>query len=182
MLLLLSCSWAESQKISYPHHQLGLSYSSFSGSGFSYLIEINKDYALNANGLIYYQGDKPPDDLDQYGIIGLELQKNFYNSEYTRYYIFAGVGFWYLEERRLNTIKINDATFTTKTKKIDRIWNFGFGPGVEYNFLPRAAISLNVGLLYQQSDNAAFPELFDRSPNSDSYFGFGGSIALRFRF
>lgn len=182
LFLILSLNFdVFSQQISYPKHQVGLGYSSFSGAGLNYQIEINKHSALQASLLPYYTS-KSSDEMDIIGVFGAEFQQNFFRTNQQRYYLFAGAGISHLEDRSITKKIINDLEIIEKNITTNRIYNFGFGAGIEYKFSPRVSTGFGLGLLYQISDKSKNSEFWDRNPTGESFLGLGASLSIRYVF
>ncbi len=181
ILLIISINTGYSQQISYPKHQFGISYSSFSGSGLSYLIELNKSHSFQFSLLPVYLSSNSTE-LDINGIFGGEYQFTFVRNGDSRFYAFAGAAIQHLEHRITSTKIINDIMITETAVTIDRIYNIGLGLAVEYKPHPRFAISCGIGLLNQTSDKSNYSEFWDRNPSGESFLGIGGSLSLRYVF
>lgn len=180
-LLLISINTGYSQQISYPKHQFGIAYSSFSGSGLSYLIELNKSHSFQFSLLPVYLSSNSTE-LDINGILGGEYQFTFDRKGDRRFYAFAGASIQHLESRITSTKKINDIMITETAITINRIYNIGLGVAMEYKLHPRFAISCGIGLLNQSSDKSNHSEFWDRNPGGESFLGIGGSLSLRYVF
>lgn len=182
LIMIFQHADLSAQKKTYPKHQFGIAYSSFSGTGLNYQIELNQSSAVQLGGIVYYYGDNPPDDLDFYTILGAEYQHSIIKQGNTRIYGFLGGSYLNLEQRRVKRYVINDREIVEKNIISDEIINLGAGVGIEYKILPAFAISGSVGMLHQISDNTSFSEFWDRSPDGTTYTGFGVSIAIRYVF
>ncbi len=182
IIFLIFFNYSYAQKITYPKQQIGVGYSSFSGTGINYLIEINKYSAFQIAGIVYYFGEKPPDDLNFYTIIGAEYQYSFLKEKDYRLYSFLGFSMLQLEKRRISIITENDRIITTKTIETDNIYNYGIGVGIEFKLSPQFSLSTNLGFLHQKSDISNFSEFWDRNPSGTIFNGLGVSIAIRYVF
>ncbi len=181
-LMIFGTNYTYSQKVTYPKHQIGVGYSSFSGTGINYQIELDNLNAFQFSGAGYYFGDNPPEELDFYGILGAEYQFSLLKKEDKRFYAFAGTSMLHLERRRTKTVKFNDVVIIQKLITTDRIYNFGGGIGIEYKPLPVIAMNFGIGVLYQVSEKADFSEFWDRNPAGESFLGIGIGISLRYVF
>ncbi len=166
----------------YPKHQFGLGFSTISGGGLAYQLDIDKLNSLRLNFFAYYQGEEPPDKLNLYGNIGLEYQYNLFNDRTNRTYLFAGTSYWLVEKRNYEWGIIKDIKTKLHDNELTRLFNTGLGLGYEVKFWGRAAFSVSLGLQYQISEESNLDKLFDRNPSGDSFFGVGGGIGLRYTF
>lgn len=180
-ILLFSSLSLKSQKITYPKHQIGISYSSFSGTGLNYQIETNKMNAFQVSAFAYYNS-AVDNEKNIIAIIGGEYQLTLLKESNTRYYLFTGLSVLHLEDQITTIRKENDVIIKDTKISSDRIYNFGIGPALEYKPHIQFAISIGAGFLYQISNKEPFSEFWDRSPNNTSYFGIGGTISLRYVF
>lgn len=169
------------QSISYPKHQIGLSYSSFSGSGLNYQIELDRTNSLQFTLLPIYLSPKA-NELEINAIIGSEYQFSLKRFEQSRLYLLIGSSIQHLENRLTTTRVLNDVKITETKIKTNSIFNTGIGVGYEYKLLPRLSASSSLGLLYQLSDNSDNSELWDRNPRGDSFIGVGLSLSIRYIF
>ncbi len=166
----------------YPKHQFGLGYSSISGAGLTYQLDIDKLNTLRLNFFAYYQGDEPPDKVKLYSNIGLEYQFNLFNNRSERAYFFSGMSYWLIEKRDYELGYVNDVLTKLADNELYRLYNFGLGLGYEVKFWERAAFSISLGLQYQISEKSNLDKLFDRNPNGESFLGIGGGLGLRYTF
>ncbi len=178
----LSYSASANNSRHYPKHQFGLGYSSISGAGLTYQLDIDKLNTLRLNFFAYYLGDEPPDKVKLYSNIGLEYQYNLYNNRSERAYIFSGMSYWLIEKRDYELGYVNDILTKLADNELYRLYNFGLGIGYEVKFWERAAFSISLGLQYQMSEKSNLDKLFDRNPTGESFFGIGGGLGLRYTF
>lgn len=169
------------QKITYPKHQIGLSYSSFSGAGINYQFEPDKYQAIQFSVLPYYYS-KENNDLQIIGLVGIEYQLNILKNNKSRYYVFVGSSMNHLEDRLTTKKVINDVEYIEKNITTNRIYNFGFGAGIEYKPLPVFSISPSIGILYQISEKSSYSEFWDRNPGGETFLGIGCGISIRYVF
>lgn len=182
IVVMISLSIYSFAGVRYPKHQAGIGYSMISGAGIEYQIELNMKSALKTNFIAYYYGDKPPDAMNIYDVFGLEYQYNVYKKDKSRVYIFLGGSYWHLEDRTIEVFQSNDLIIEKRKTKMDRIWNFGIGPGYEFNISGNVVISAQVGLQYQISNEVDHISSFiDRNPGGTSFIGVGGGVSLRFK-
>lgn len=163
---------------SYPRHKAGISFSTISGAGISYQIEINKFWAFQISAFPYYFGTNPHEDLDIYLIAGAEFQYNFLNDKSNRLFSFIGFSRWYVEERTVNEYVFNDVEIIEKNKNIYLLDNAGFGIGYEFIVKNSVALNINLGLHYQSSEESHLGILIDRNPDGTKYLGIGGGIGI----
>lgn len=162
----------------YPRHKAGISFSTISGAGLSYQIEISKYLAFQISGFPYYFGTNPPDDLDIYLVAGAEFQYNFLNDKTNRLFSFVGLSHWIVEERSVNKYVVNDVQTIEKIRNINLLDNAGFGVGYEYIVKNSVALNINIGLQYQSSKKSHLGILIDRNPHGTNYLGIGGGIGI----
>lgn len=180
LFFLLTILAAVSLSAAYPKHLVGIDYSTISGSGLSYSIELDKNTALKFSGIPMYYGAKPPDKMTLIGDAGVEYQYNIWKIKNNRLYLFGGGSYWYVEKRDVISYMKFEKLIIEKTIVKNNIFNIGAGIGYEKVFLNKIALNLNVGLQYQLSDGKGFPLLLDRSPETQKFLGVGGGIGLKF--
>lgn len=166
----------------YPKHQFGLGFSTISGGGLTYQLDIDKINTLRLNFFAYYQGEEPPDRVKLYANIGIEYQYNLYNNRKERAYVFTGMSYWLVEKRDYEWDYINDIKTKIADNELYRLFNTGLGLGYEVKFWGRAAFSVSLGVHFQISEESSLDKLFDRNPTGDSFIGIGGGIGLRYTF
>ena len=170
-----------SSSVGYPKHQFGLGYSMISGAGLEYQIEFNMHSAFKFHAIAYYSGEKPPYILQIVGIAGAEYQYNLSKNKDIRNYLFLGASAWHFEDRDQRQYYVNDMLFEDNTIKLNRIWNFGAGYGLQYMLFSNVAVNFDIGIYYQISDESEGTNpFFDRDPEGTSFFGIGGGIGFRF--
>lgn len=166
-------------KLCAKEQQVGINFSSISGSGLSYHTQLNKNIEFTATGFLYYTGDGVSKDIDKVYLFGSEFQYNLSDNKDNRLFLSLGSSFWYLEKEMPRSIKINDKLINYTLLDINRIWNFGLGLGYEVPIMDIAKFDLGVGLQYQTSGIGGASRYIDRSPNGTSFFGIGGTLGLR---
>ncbi|MDX9791245.1 MAG: hypothetical protein WC313_11325 [Candidatus Kapaibacterium sp.] len=171
----------KAQSVKYPKHQLGLGYSSFSASGLSYLLDINKYSSLQFNILPFYTGTNS-DNLDITVLLGAEYHFTIARFTQSRIFLLAGTGYSHLESRVSESRIENDVIIIDKQIKIDNIINLGLGIGYEYKPHARISLGVSLGILHQESDNGIFSEFWDRNPSGTNFTGIGGGIYIRYNF
>jgi hypothetical protein len=181
LLCLFQQNPTEAQLISYPKHQIGVGYSSFSGAGLTYQIEINRHHALQFSSLPFYTSNGP-DELNIIAFLGGEYQFTLARMSTSRIYTFAGLGITHLEDRLTTRTIVNDKEIVNVDIDLNRINNYGFGIGMEYKLSPRIAVSTGLGILYQTSAKGHYSEFWDRNPRGDTYLGIGGALSFRYVF
>ncbi|MCW5886330.1 MAG: hypothetical protein KIT33_15275 [Candidatus Kapabacteria bacterium] len=167
--------------MSYPKHQIGLGYSSFSASGLTYYLEINKYSALQVSLLPYYTSTSN-NNLSIIALFGGEYHFNIFRTKEYRIFAFAASGAGHLERSETTFKIINDVEIRETRVDLNRIINFGTGAGLEYKINRQFIVSAGIGLMYQLSDKANFSEFWDRNPSGESFLGIGGSISFRYAF
>jgi hypothetical protein len=180
LFLLLTILAAVSLSAAYPKHLVGVDYSTISGSGLSYSLELDRSNVLKFSGILIYYGAKPPDKMTLIGDAGMEYQYNIWKIKNNRLYLFGGGSYWYVEKRDVISYMKFEKLIIEKTIATHNIFNIGVGIGYEKVFLNKIALNLNVGLQYQLSDGKGFPLLFDRSPEAQKFLGVGAGIGLKF--
>ncbi|MEI6089115.1 MAG: hypothetical protein WCR42_01545 [bacterium] len=180
ILLLFTILAAVALTAAYPKHLVGVDYSTISGSGLSYSLELDRSNVLKFSGILMYYGPKPPDKMTLLADAGMEYQYNIWKIKNNRLYLFGGGSYWYVEKRDVISYMKFEKLIIEKTIAKNNIFNIGAGIGYEKVFLNKIALNLNIGLQYQLSDGEGFPLLFDRSPESQKFIGVGGGIGLKF--
>ncbi len=180
-LCLNPLNQSNAQMISYPKHQIGVGYSSFSGSGLTYQIEFNRNHAFQLSVLPLYTSSGP-DDLDTKAFLGGEYQLSISRTDLTRIYTFVGAGITHLENRLTTRTIVNDVEIVNVDIDMNRISNIGIGIALEYKLSPRIAVSTGLGILYQTSAKGHYSEFWDRNPLGDTYLGIGGALSFRYVF
>jgi hypothetical protein len=180
LVIFISIIAAVSLSAAYPKHLAGVDYSTISGSGLSYSLEIDRSNVLKFSGILMYYGPKPPDKMTLLADVGMEYQYNIWKIKDNRLYLFGGGSYWYVEKRDAISYMKYEKLITEKTIAKNNIFNLGAGIGYEKVFLDKIALNLNVGLQYQLSDGKGFPLLFDRSPETQKFLGVGGGLGLKF--
>jgi len=179
-VILLAMIAAITTLAAYPKHLFGVDYSTISGSGLSYSLELDRSNVLKFSGILMYYGPKPPDKMTLWADAGMEYQYNIWKIKDNRLYLFGGGSYWYVEKRDAISYMKYEKLITEKTIAKNNIFNIGAGIGYETVIRNQLAFNFNVGLQYQVSDGSGSPLLFDRSPNSKKFLGLGGGIGLKF--
>lgn len=161
----------------YPKHQAGLGGSFISGAGINYIYESDPDNVYKISAFMYYQGDNS-DERDIYADLGIEYQRNLIKSKYHRFYALIGGSWWNFHEKTYDSYYKNDVLIETRTSDFNRIYNFGLGAGYEYRWR-RVSISLDAGLMLQNSLNDNFSGFFNKS-EGEMYIGPSVGLSLRF--
>lgn len=166
----------------YPESQAGLDFSTISGAGLSYQMEIDRHKAFKITGFPYYFGESISDhDFQIYWIFGGNFQWNIDKTENSRVYTFIGASIWYLEDRYIDVQIVDDIPIETRKTDIDRIFNYGIGIGYEYTYAKAVSFSVELGLQRQVSSPSGYAYLIDRNPRGTVYNGFGASTGVKFR-
>ena len=168
----------------YPKHQAGLGFSNISGGIINYQLEMNPKTALKVGGLVYYNSENPPDDLDLAGNIGFEYQYNLTKDWANRLYLLGGVSFWYMQDKETRFETINDVKYKIVKNNIKNLINLGTGIGYEYKIHPQIAISFDLGVFYQLSlqNDSDFIWLFDRVGSNQSALSISFGLGIRYSF
>lgn len=168
----------------YPKHQAGLGFSNISGGIISYQVEIDPISAFKFGGLVFYNSDNPPEDLDLVGNIGSEYQYNLKKDWNKRLYIFGGISFWYMQVKETRFETINDIKYKLVKNNIKKLLNAGLGFGYEYKLHPKIAVNIDLGGFYQFAlqNESDFPWLFDRVGAENSATSFSIGLGIRYAF
>ncbi len=183
ILFLLLPTLLPSQGL-YPKHQAGLGFSNISGGVINYQLEINPQTAFKFGGLVYYNSDNPPDDLDLVGNLGVEYQHNLIKERNKRLYLLGGISFWYMQDKATRFETINDIKYKIVKNDIKKLLNAGLGVGYEYKIHPQIALSFDIGGFYQYAvqNDSEFLWLFDRVGTGNSAPSISFGIGIRYAF
>ena len=175
--LTVSTTWASK----YPHHQLGISYSTISGTGLGYVIELDRHNAFQFTVMPYYTGSNAENNLNLTVITGVEFQKTIYRDSEHKVYGFAAASLWYFEKNSVTYI--NQGTDFEKEIKLydkDVYHNLGLGVGYDYILNEAVSFNMNLGLQYQMTSNDSFTNYLERTDGKESFIGLGGGVGLLF--
>lgn len=177
--LLFSISTVSARK--YPHHQLGISYSTISGTGLGYIIELDRHNAFQFTLIPYYTGNNAENNLNLTIISGVEYQKTIYRNSEHKVYGFAAASLWYFEKNSVTYIDPG-TDFEKEIKLYDKDVYHNLGLGVGYNYILNSAVSFNInlGLQYQTTSNDSFDNFLERVDGNDSFIGVGGGVGIFF--
>ncbi len=176
-LLTISTTWASK----YPHHQLGISYSTISGTGLGYVIELDRHNAFQFTVMPYYTGSNAENNLNLTVITGVEYQKTIYRNSEHKVYGFAAASLWYFEKNSVTYI--NPGTdFEKQINLYDKDVFHNLGLGVGYNYILNEAVSfnMNLGLQYQTTSNDSYHNYLERTNGKESFIGLGGGVGILF--
>lgn len=182
LIFVLILFYSECFSRSYPAQQFGLGYSTLSGAGLSYQLDVNKSWSLKFNGIIYYFGGETIEDTDFYTVGGLEYQYNFFKEYNQRIYGLIGASYWYFEENSYYKERVNDIIYEYQLKDIGRFANIGAGIGYERFLSGRFGFSIDIGIQFQSSNKTTYDELFDRNPAGTSFTGLSLGFGIRYLF
>ena len=165
----------------YPHHQLGISYSTISGTGLGYVIELDRHNAFQFTVMPYYTGSNADNDLNLTIITGIEYQRTIYRDSEHKVYGFVAASLWYFEENSVTLIN-PDTDFEKEIKLYDKDVYHNLGLGVGYNYIINSAVSFNfnLGLQYQSTSNDSFDNFLERTDGKESFVGVGGGVGIFF--
>ena len=161
LILLIFTIYVVEAKI-YPKHQIGLGYSSVSGSGITYQLETDPDNVFEFSFFAYYVAEEPPDRKEIFVNGGMEYQRNLYKDRYNRFFGYAGSSVWDLDERDYEEYIKNDVVYRDKTVKTNRVFITGLGVGYERRFEIRMAVEISAGYQFQASRNRNFGYMISR--------------------
>lgn len=176
-LLAISTSFASK----YPRHQVGISYSTISGTGLGYVLELDRHNAFQFTVMPYYTGSNADNDLNLTIISGVEYQRTIYRDSEHKVYGFAAVSLWYFEKN--SVIYINQGTDFEKQIKLydkDVYHNLGLGVGYDYILNEAVSFNFNLGLQYQMTSNDSFHNYLERTNGNPSFLGVGGGAGIFF--
>lgn len=180
LIIFLFCiSSASASK--YPRHQLGISYSTISGTGLGYVIELDRHNAFQFTVMPYYTGSNADKDLNLTVITGVEYQKTLYRDSEHKVYGFAAASLWYFEKNSVTYID-QGTDFEKEIKLYDKDVYHNLGLGVGYNYILNSAVSFNfnLGLQYQSTSNDSFDNFLERTNGKESFIGIGGGVGIFF--
>lgn len=169
------------QASKYPQHQLGINYSTISGTGLSYRLMFDRANTLQFTMLPYYEQEDQQKDYNFTIIAGVEYQRNIYLSTEHRIYGFASASLWYFEDRGINIVNPNtDLEYTVYTYDKDVFHNLGIGIGYDYTLNKIVSFNLSLGLQYQTTQNDSFDNFMERTNGKQSFVGIGGGAGIFF--
>lgn len=179
-LFFISCFSLDASK--FPKHEVGISFSTISGTGLGYLLELDRWNAFQFTFMPFYSGDEPQKNDNLSLIGGIEYHRVLYRDFEHRFYLFGAVSIWYFEQHESMIINPN----TDFEKEIilfdkDVYHNFGLGFGYMYNLNNVVSFDFNLGLQYQTSSNNSFHNYLERIESGESSFlGLGGGVGILF--
>lgn len=179
ILLLLSSTSAFASK--YPRHQLGINFSTISGTGLGYVLEFDRDNAFRFTLMPYYVGSKAENNLELTIISGIEYQHTLYRDFENKLYIFGAASLWYFEQNSSTIINAN-TDFEKKISLYDKDVYHNLGVGFGYDYILNEAVSFNInlGLQYQSTANDSFNNFLERTAGESSFLGIGGGVGIYF--
>lgn len=193
IIIILLLTYIGQQKLLsqslYPAYGVGAGYSSASGGGIVFSMELDPRWALKASGFPYFydNSDNTSRQDTSSGFkernlnLGFELQYNFYKGLTNRFYALVGGSVWDIELTHVHSGKTNEIRWERSEKRGDRIYNFGLGAGWQWKFASSWSASIDAQYLRQSSDaTRGVSEFFDRSPGGKAYDGLGVGISLQF--
>jgi hypothetical protein len=130
-------------------HLFGVSVSSVSGPGLSYMYYFTPDYHFKATGIYYRNKEEKENELNQkayndtiFADAGVELRRNFAvikkPNATIQFYTVLGGGYWYYKKER---------PFSPEDSKERKLISGGLGIGTGFLFINR--ILLNIDFSYQ---------------------------------
>jgi hypothetical protein len=178
-LLFLSVGTTYSSQ--YPKHQLGISFSTISGTGLGYVLEFDRYNALQFTLMTYYTGSSTGGNLNLTVISGIEYQRTIHRDAENKLYAFGAASLWYFEKNSTKVINSN----TDFEKEIDIydkdvFHNLGIGIGYDYILNKVVSFNVNLGLQYQTTANDSFANFLERTRGSSSFLGLGGGVGILF--
>jgi len=161
---------------SYPMHELGLTGSSISGSGFSYSFIFVEEMRLKFSGIYYY--NKNNENESHWASVGLEFQRNFIKYKALRIYGLFGLSYWY--DKDLNGVLNVDPYASTVA---NNSFGIGVGYGIEVTLWKHVTLGANIGYEYETGKKEYSG--FYRNTINPSYskrlgIGGGGSVGFLF--
>ena len=163
----------------------GLKASNISGYGFAYTRNLSENFNIQVLGLYYYQhSDKflglVAYDEENNGVstirnynIGVEIQRDLYQGEYSRFYFLFG-GYYYMDnDEYLSDIEFEDV--------LTHSYNVGIGFGVNF-FYKRFVLSCDVGYKFYEDRKEVSGTGVDPHPELIRLTKIGGGIGVGFIF
>lgn len=165
----------------YPHHQLGISFSTISGTGLGYVIELDRYNSFQFTLMPYYTGSNAEKNLNLTLITGLEYQRTLYRDFENKIYAFGAASLWYFEKNSSRIINPN-SDFEKEILLYDKdvYHNLGLGLGYDYILNEVVSFNFNLGLQYQFTSNDSYPNYLERTRGQASFLGLGGGIGIFF--
>lgn len=180
-ILVTLLSQSELLASKFPHHQLGISYSTISGTGLGYVIELDRHNALQFTIMPYYTGSNADNDLNLTVISGIEYQRTIYRDSENKIYAFGAASLWFFEKNSVLFMNQN-TDFEKQIKLYDKDVYHNLGVGVGYNYILNEVVSLNanLGLQYQLTGNDSYTNYLERTDGKSSFIGLGGGVGILF--
>lgn len=180
-ILVTLLSQTELLASKFPHHQLGISYSTISGTGLGYVIELDRHNAFLFTLMPYYTGSNADNDLNLTVISGFEYQRTIYRDSENKLYAFGAASLWFFEKNSVKYINQN-TDLEEEIKLYDKDVYHNLGIGIGYNYIMNEAVSFNfnLGLQYQFTDNDSFSNFLERTDGKSSFIGLGGGVGILF--
>lgn len=180
-ILVTLLSQSELLASKYPHHQLGISYSTISGTGLGYIIELDRHNAFQFTIMPYYTGSNADNDLNLTIISGIEYQRTIYRDFENKIYAFGAASLWFFEKNSVKYINQN-TDFEEEIKLYDKDVYHNLGVGVGYDYILNEAVSFNfnLGLQYQFTSNDSYFNYLERTDGKSSFIGLGGGVGIFF--
>lgn len=180
-ILVILLSQSELLGSKYPHHQLGISYSTISGTGLGYVLELDRHNAFQFTIMPYYTGCNADNNLNLTIISGVEYQRTIYRDFENKIYAFGAASLWFFEKNSVKYINQN-TDFEKEIKLYDKDVYHNLGLGVGYDYILNGAVSFNfnLGLQYQFTSNDSYFNYLERTDGKSSFIGLGGGVGIFF--
>lgn len=179
--LFILVSHSESMAKKFPHHQLGISFSTISGTGLSYQIELDRHNSFQFTLMPYYTGSEADKNLNLTLITGIEYKKTIYRDIENKIYGFVAASLWYFEKNDIRIINPNtDLEQEVTLYDKDVYHNLGLGVGYDYILNEVVLFNFNLGLQYQTTANDSFNNFLERTNGKASFIGLGGGVGIFF--
>jgi len=178
-ILLVSQSGTLAKK--HPHHKLGISFSTISGTGLAYQIDLDRHNSFQFTLMPYYTGSDADKNLNLTIISGLEYRRTIYRDSENKIYGFAAASLWYFEKNEVEIINPNtDLEREISLYDKDVYHNLGVGVGYDYTLNQVVSFNFNLGLQYQSTTNDSYLNFLERTDGNSSFLGLGGGVGILF--
>jgi hypothetical protein len=139
-------------------HLFGVSVSSLSGPGLSYMYYFTSNYHLKTTGIYYRNKEEKENELNQkayndtiFADAGAELRRNFFvikkpNTTF-QFYTVLGGAYWYYKKER---------PFTLEDSKERKLISGGLGIGTGFLFINRILLNIDISYQYTTGINYGF--------------------------
>ena len=180
-IILVIVSQSETFSKKFPHHQLGINFSTISGTGLSYQLEFDRHNTFQFTLMPYYTGSDADNNLNLTLISGVEYKRTIYRDYENKIYGFVAASLWYFEKNEVQIINpYTDLEQEIELYDKDVYHNLGLGIGYDYILNEVVTFNINIGLQFQSTANDSFNNFLERTDGKSSFIGLGGGVGIFF--